>query len=275
VNRCHEPQLLIHGRSRESDEGAGTTSTHIRNITNQSLQKRKLGFDDECDDDTGHPGTSPRKRARFLNEGYMRPSSAPACAMPLQRASTGEILATREAEPVTEAAGHVSQWDWSSLHDYGCATGAPGHVEISAFQPKAAGELSNPGFRDASMANGGTSLPPQLHDPAWDATPDNGISLDIMSNLLSEDVPCDAPQDHWGTSGSPRSQRLVSDNDPWLEDHSVCVGDILQQDYGLAFDLQDEYNRLSEDLGLQGGPQWAPDSPSLAGSVQDVIQQSF
>jgi hypothetical protein len=117
-----------------------------------------------------------------------------------------EILATREAESVTEAAEHVSEWDWSSLHNYGCTTGAPGHVDISAFQPKATGELSTPGFRDASMANRGTSLPPQLHDPAWNATPDNGINFDIVSNLLSGDIPCDASQDHWGTSGSPRSQ---------------------------------------------------------------------
>ena len=85
--------------------------------------------------------------------------------MPLQGPSTSEILATREAEPATEAAGHVLEWDWSSLHDYGCATGAPGNVDFSAFQPQATGELSIPGFRDASMANGGTSLP-QLHDPA-------------------------------------------------------------------------------------------------------------
>ena len=85
------------------------TSIHIRNTTYQSLQKRKLVFDDECNNDMSHSETSPKKQTRFLKEEYMQPSSAPACIMPLQGPSTGEILATKEAESVTKAAEHVLQ----------------------------------------------------------------------------------------------------------------------------------------------------------------------
>jgi len=149
--------------------------------------------------------------------------------MPLQGQgpSTGEILAAMEAEPVAEAEEHVSQWDWQD-----CARGTPRNTDLLVFQPKATDDLSIPGFQDASKDQEGRSIMPQLRDHACNATRDNCISLDIMSGNL----PSDAPQDFWTTSGSPRSQRLVSENDAWLDDHPVCVEDILQQHYGFVFD---------------------------------------
>jgi hypothetical protein len=138
-----------------------------------------------------------------------------------------------------------------------------GYADFSAFQPEATDELSISGFQDASTTNEGRSILPQLPDHAWNATRDNGLSLDNMANLVSGNLPSDAPRDLWATSSSPGSQRLMSENDAWLDDYSVCVEDILQQNYGFSFNLQDDYNRSSVDSGLQGEPQLGHDSPSL------------
>jgi hypothetical protein len=97
-----------------------TISNHYQEkALTRSPQKRK--FDD--DDDKSHPGNSPRKRARFINEGHTRLSSATACPVSL---------------PTEE---HVSQWDWSFL-DCDYTTESLGHADFSAFQPNATGEIS-------------------------------------------------------------------------------------------------------------------------------------
>jgi hypothetical protein len=207
--------------------GSSTIFNHYQeNALTRGPQKRK--FDDG---DESHLGEGPRKRARFINEGHMRPSSATACPVSL---------------PTEE---HVSQWDWSSL-DCDYPTELLGHADFSAFQPNATGEISR--FQDVSPPNDGGSTLPQLPDHAWSATGDNGISLDNTSNLVASDPPSGAPLDLWATSCSLGSQRLTLGNDACPDENSICMEDILQRDCDFLFNLQDNYNHSSLDGSLHG-----------------------
>jgi hypothetical protein len=200
-----------------STPGSSTIFNHdLENALTRGPQKRK--FDD--DGDESHPGTSPRKRARFINEGDMRPWSATACPISLQPEE------------------RVSQWDWSSL-DCDYSTESPGHADFSAFQPNAVGDISMYGFHDVSPNDGSSALP-QLPDRAWTGTRDNGISLNNMSNLITGDLPSDGPLDLWTTSCSPGCQRLTSGDDAWLDDHTFHMEDVVHQNGDFLFNLEDE-----------------------------------
>jgi hypothetical protein len=113
----------------------------------------------------------------------------------------------------------------------------------------------------------------QFQDHALNATQDNGIGLDNVSDPVTDNLPSDAPLDLGATSRSSDSQRMTSENNVWLDDHSSWMEDILQQNCHF-FNLQGDYNGSSMDVGLQGEPQRAYDSPSLAVNVQNLCKAS-
>jgi hypothetical protein len=122
----------------------------------------------------------------------------------------------------------------NSLQDLNDATGL-GHVDFSAFQTNATGELSISGFQDISTSDDGRG---------------DGINLDNASNLVTGSLPSDGPLDLGATLRSP-----------------------IQQNYNSLLNLQYAYDHPSVDVDLQGQPQRGIPYPAV--NVQSIMQQGF